>query len=250
MTTNTYVLVPGFWVGAWAWHPVTEALRARGHHVYPVTNTGLAERVHLANPDVDLDTHTEDVTNLLRYEDLHDVILVGHSYGGLVTTQVADRMPERIRRLVYVDTGPLPDGAAQADFVGPDERARQEALVESQGDGWRLPPPPWVEIASNVDGIGPETVALLEQRSVPQPWKTATTPVRLTGAWEKIPRLGILSSFTAEQTRAMAASAPLFRHMAGDGWTFAELPTWHWPMLSRPNELVDILTEEGPRQDR
>jgi pimeloyl-ACP methyl ester carboxylesterase len=189
---TTFVLVPGFWLGAWAWRPVTTALRAEGHEVHPVTLTGLAERAHLATPETNLDTHITDVVNLLRYEDLTDVVLVGHSYGGLVTTAVADRVPERVRALAYVDTGSL---------------------------------------------------AALTERSVPQPWASAVQPVRLTGAWERFPRFGILSSFTVEQTKAMAAEAPLFRHMAGDGWTYEELPTWHWPMFSRPAELADLLNK-------
>jgi pimeloyl-ACP methyl ester carboxylesterase len=238
--TNTYVLVPGFWVGGWVWNEVTGMLRARGHDVHPVTLTGLGEREHLATPDVDLDTHITDVENLLRYEDLHDVVLVGHSYGGLVVTAVADRMPERVKQLVYVDTGPLPDGFANADFAPPDERARQEALVD-KADGWRLPPPPWADLASGVDGVSAETVSRLTQRSVAQPWKTATTPARLTGAWEKLPRLGVLSSFTVEQAQAMAATVPTMRHMAGEQWRFVELPTWHWSMLSRPADLAEIL---------
>jgi pimeloyl-ACP methyl ester carboxylesterase len=233
-------MVPGFWVGAWIWRPVTEALRAQGHTVYPVTLTGLAEREHLASPEVDLETHITDVANLLRYEDLHDVVLVGHSYAGLVVTGVADRMPERVRQLTYVDTGPLPDGAANADFGGPEERQRQEELVAA-GDGWRLPPPPWPALASGVDGVDDATVAILVERSTPQPWRTATTPVRLDGAWEKVPRLGVLSSFTVAQVEAMAGQVPLMRLMAGPGWRYAELPTWHWPMLSRPAELNEIL---------
>jgi pimeloyl-ACP methyl ester carboxylesterase len=238
--TNTYVLVPGFWVGAWIWRPVADRLRANGHAVYPMTLTGLAERVHLATPEVDLETHIVDVMNLLRYEDLHDVTLVGHSYAGLVVTAVADRMPERVRQLAYVDTGPLPDGTSNVDFGGPEERARQEELVAA-GDGWRLPAPPWPALAAGVDGVQPDTVDMLVERCVPQPWRTATTPVRLTGAWADVPRLGVLSSFTADQTRAMAAAAPLFQHMDGPRWRFAELPTWHWPMLSRPAELAEIL---------
>ena len=158
--TNTYVLVPGFWAGAWIWRPVTEALRAHGHDVHPVTLTGLAERAHLATPEVDLETHITDVMNLIRYEDLSDVVLVGHSYAGLVVSAVADRIPERVRQLVYVDTGPLPDGFANADFGPPDERARQEAVVAA-GDGWRLPPPPWAEMASHVDGVSTATVQQL-----------------------------------------------------------------------------------------
>jgi hypothetical protein len=81
---------------------------------------------------------------------------------------------------------------------------------------------------------------------VAQPWASATTPVRLTGAWEKLPRLGILSSFTVEQIQAMATAMPLMRHMAGDSWRYEELPTWHWPMLSRPAELSQILHQTRP----
>jgi pimeloyl-ACP methyl ester carboxylesterase len=165
---TTFVLVPGFFLGAWAWRAVTVALRAGGHEVYPVSLTGLGERVHLSNPSIDLETHVDDVLNLLRFEDLHDVVLVGHSYGGIVTTAVADRMPERVSKLVYVDTGPLPDGTSQHDF------AHQEAPPD-----WRLMPPDWASLAP--PGVDIDALA---DRAVPQPWKTATQPVRLTGAWE------------------------------------------------------------------
>ena len=100
----TFVLVPGFWLGGWAWHDVAQALRLAGHDVYPVTLTGLGERVHLGGPHVNLDTHITDVVNLLRYEDLRDVILVGHSYAAIVVNGAADQVPERIARLVFVDT--------------------------------------------------------------------------------------------------------------------------------------------------
>jgi pimeloyl-ACP methyl ester carboxylesterase len=231
---TTYVLVPGFWLGAWAWRPVTESLRARGHEVHPVTLTGMAERVHLARPETDLDTHITDVLNVLRYEDLTDVVLVGHSYAGaVVINAVADRMPDRVRKLVFVDTGPLPDGTSQSEFDEPAEQAATARRV-TDGDGWRLPPPPWEQL-----GMAGETLALLTDRATPQPWRTATTPVALTGAWEKVARMGVLCTFTEEQARAMAA-APMFRHMAGD-WEFAELPTSHWPMFTRPADLADIL---------
>ena len=90
---TNFVLVPGFWLGGWAWDRVTARLRAAGHTVFPVTLTGLGERVHLAGPQIDLDTHITDVINLITYEALHDVVLVGHSYAGMVVTGVADRMP-------------------------------------------------------------------------------------------------------------------------------------------------------------
>ncbi|TVT39780.1 alpha/beta hydrolase [Amycolatopsis rhizosphaerae] len=243
--TKTYVLIPGMWLGAWAWRGVTEDLRARGHEVHPLSLTGLGERVHLARPETDLEVHVEDVLNLMRFEDLHDVVLVGHSYAGaVVITSAADRAPERVKKLVFVDTGPLPDGTSQAEFGSPEDRARNAELVASAGEGWKLPPLPWAEVAAAVPDLDPALLKALEERSVPHPWATATSPVHLTGAWEKLPRLGILSSFTAEQARAMAAM-PLFRHMADEQWEFAELPTWHWPMLDKPAELAHILDQQG-----
>ena len=240
---TTFVLVPGFWLGAWAWHSTAAELRRHGHDVYPISLTGLGERAHLARPDTDLDVHVTDVVNLLRYEDLRDVVLVGHSYAGSVVTAAADHVIDRVAQLVYVDTGPLPDGVTQVEFTPPAERERNAASVADHGDGWRLPPPHWADLAAGVPDVDDSIVTLLRERSVDQPWATATAPVRLTGAWEKLPRLGVLSSFTAAQARGMAAALPLYRHMADDGWRYEELPTWHWPMLSRPVELAAILHE-------
>ena len=103
-----YVLVGGGWLGGWCWKPVARRLREEGHDVYPVTLTGLGERVHLASPEVDLETHITDVVNLIGFEDLREVVLLGHSYAGVVVTGAADRVPERISQLVYLDTGPIP----------------------------------------------------------------------------------------------------------------------------------------------
>jgi len=243
---TTYVLVPGFWLGAWAWRPVTQELRGRGHDVYPLSLTGMGERAHLARPDTGLETHITDVLNLIRYEDLHDVVLVGHSYAGaMVIPAAADRMPERIARLVFVDSGPLPDGMSQAQFNAPEEQARNAELVRTAGHGWQLPPPSWPQLAAGMTGLPAGTLERLARLSVPQPWATATAPARLTGAWEKLPRLDVLCSFTAEQVREMAATVPAFRHMASAGRDYRELPGWHWPMFDRPAELAAILHEAG-----
>jgi hypothetical protein len=117
--------------------------------------------------------------------------------------------------------------------------------VQESGEGWLLPPPPWAELADGVEGVDGETLAALTERSVPQPWASAIQPVRLTGAWERLPRLGILSSFSVAQVRKLAATVPIFSEMAGPNWTYEELPTWHWPMFSRPKELADILHRAG-----
>ena len=235
---TTYVLIPGFWLGGWAWRPVTEALRARGHEVHALSLTGMGERAHLARPDTDLEVHVTDVLNLVRYEDLREVVLVGHSYAGaVVITAAADRMPDRVSRLVFVDTGPLPHGVSQSEYEEPQTRAATTHKVTTQGDGWRLPPPDWRELLPDLPDDVLET---LTHRAVPQPCKTATTPVSLTGAWEKLPRLGVMCTFTVEQARAMSA-APMFQHMAGDQWRYEELPTSHWPMFTRPTDLAEIL---------
>jgi len=125
-----YVLVGGGWLGGWCWQVVTRRLREEGHDAYPVTLTGLGERVHLASPEVDLETHITDVVNLIEFEDLHDVMILGHSYGGLVVTGAADRSPERISQLVYLDTAPLPDGDILLEKFPPEARKRTEEQVQ------------------------------------------------------------------------------------------------------------------------
>lgn len=241
----TFVLVPGMWLGGWAWRDVAETLRAAGHRVYPVTLTGLGERVHLAGPQVDLDTHIADVVNVLRYEDLREVVLAGHSYAGTVIAAVADRSPERIARLVYVDTWPLPDGVAHIEANSPEDRQAQERRVATQGEGWRLPMPPWEELdrGNDLRGLGEAERRMMRERAVDQPFGTMTQPVRLTNpAREALPKTAIWCSMSAEEVRAMVAAYPaLCSELAKPGWQVVELPTGHWPMVSRPRELAELL---------
>lgn len=244
---TTYVLVPGFWLGAWAWRPVTRRLRAAGHEVHPVTLTGLGERAHLARPDIDLDTHATDIANVMAYEDLRDVVLVAHSGGGLPVAMVADRIPERLSRVVYVDSGELPDGMAQLD-VDPDARAAAEQQIAAAGDGWRVPPPDWHADAPEFTGLDAAARDLLTGRSVAQPALTASQPLRRTptAATEALPKTLVACTFPAQQVRALTAQGhPAFAALAGPQWTLRELPTGHWPMLSRPDDLADLLANES-----
>jgi pimeloyl-ACP methyl ester carboxylesterase len=135
MTARPLVLVPGACLGGWAWRDVAARLRALGHDVFPVTLTGLGERVHLASRSVDLETHIADVLAVLDYEDLREAILVGHSYAGVVVTGAADRRPERLSAVVYLDCSPLPDGMSIADVQNPEQRELQRAAVEQDGGG-------------------------------------------------------------------------------------------------------------------
>jgi len=135
----TYVLVHGGWDGGWAWTPVAKKLRAAGHEAFTPTLTGSGERVHLASPEVDLDTHVLDIVNVLRYEDLHDVTLVGSSGGGMVITGVAERVPERIGHLIYLDAFVPQDGQSIGDMLGPEVMSGFEQTALMHGDGWRVP---------------------------------------------------------------------------------------------------------------
>jgi pimeloyl-ACP methyl ester carboxylesterase len=244
---SVYVLVGGGWLGGWCWQSVANRLREQGHDAYPATLTGLGEREHLARPEVDVETHITDVVNLIEFEDLHDVVLLGHSYAGLVVTGVADRMPDRISQLVYLDTGALPDGTVLIETFPPEARRHIEQQVEEMGDGWRFPMPPQEELATfgSLEGLDDDWLELLRSRAVDQPFGTFTRPLRLeNSAREELPKVGILCSVSLEEVQAIIASGnPLFREMAGPNWRFVELPTGHYPMFSRPDDLAAVLLD-------
>ena len=184
-------------------------LREEGHDAYPVTLTGLGERVHLASPEVDLETHITDVVNLIEFEDLRDVVLLGHSYGGLLVTGAADKIPERISRLAYLDTAPLPDGDSLIEKFPPELRKRTEEQVQELGEGWKFPVPPPDELAdmASLERVDEDNIRLLYSRATPQPFGTYTQPLRLKNASrEGLPKLGILCSFSLDQVKERIAS--------------------------------------------
>ncbi len=244
---TTYVLVAGAWLGGWAWRPVTRRLREQGHEVHPVTLTGLGDRSHVARPEVDLATYLADVVNLLEFEDLHDVVLVGHSYAGLVITAVADRISDRISLLAYLDSGPVPDGTAYLDLQPPSARQLIERLVQEAGQGWQIPMPSWEELESvmgaSLEGLGPDERRHMRGRAAAQPLGTWTQPLSLKNpAREELPKLLITCSFPLAQVRKMIAEGhPWFAELASPQWSFLELPTGHWPMFSVPDRLAGLL---------
>lgn len=138
----SYVLVHGMWHGGWCWRAVARFLRANGHEVYAPTLTGMGERSHLISPMAGVNLHVEDVVNVLRYEDLRDTILVGHSYGGMVITGVAGRAAERLATLVYVDAYVPRDGQSGLDLREAETNRHTLQQVRDEGGGWRMPPPP------------------------------------------------------------------------------------------------------------
>jgi pimeloyl-ACP methyl ester carboxylesterase len=245
----TFVLVPGAWLGGWVWEPTARRLRRHGHDVHPVTLTGLGERAGQGGPGVDLDTHIGDVVELIRDRDLRDVVLLGHSYAGIVVTGVADRAPERLAKVVYLESGPVPDGVAFIDMATPEARERDQRQVAETGDGWRLVMPSWEELeqgnGASLEGLGDAERAWLREHATDHPFGTYTQPLRLRGAAaQPLPKVLVSSSFPLRQVRELIAGGhPWFAVMAGPEWELLELPTGHWPMASRPDDLADLLHE-------
>jgi pimeloyl-ACP methyl ester carboxylesterase len=245
------VLVPGACLGGWAWREVARLLRVSGHDVYPVTLTGLGERVHLASPEIDLGTHIRDVVNLLDYEGLTGAVLVGHSYAGVVVQAVADQRPQRLDAVVYLDTGPLPDRAAIVDVQSPEQRERQRREVEQRGEGWRWPVPDRGAIESgafgSASGLEDAHFRLFEERGTAQPYATFTTPLALTGAASDVRRVAIFGSAGGielpELRRLIAQGDPRAAAFADSDWELHSLPTGHWAMLSAPGPLAALLHE-------
>jgi pimeloyl-ACP methyl ester carboxylesterase len=246
------VLVAGACLGGWAWKDVAADLRSRGHDVHPVTLTGLGERVHLAAPEVDLETHITDVVNLLDYEDLTDATLVGHSYSGTVVTAVADRRSARIAKVVYLDTSPLPDGTAIVDVETPEQREQQRLEVEQSGDGWRWPAPDQQTLSSGMfgsaAGLEEAHLRLIAERATPQPYTTFTSPVHLSGAWpEGVRRAAIFGAdggMSVENLRELISQHdPRAAAFADVDWELHELPTGHWAMFSLPGPLSELLDQ-------
>jgi pimeloyl-ACP methyl ester carboxylesterase len=230
---TTLVLVHGAWRGGWCWRFVRALLEKSGHQVYAPSLTGLGERKHLARPEIDLDTHITDVVCLLEMEDLRDVVLVGHSYGGMVITGAADRAPERIGRLVYLDAFVPEDGKCILDYVVPERAARLREEGEKAGS---VTPPPlslWgVTKQEHIDFIKP--------REVRHPYRTMSQKIRLSGNAESIPKTFIYCSSPA--TGSFDQFAAKYREAAS--WRFFELKTGHDAMILMPERVAELLEQK------
>lgn len=225
----TYLLCHGGWAGGWQWKEVAGLLRSAGHEVFTPTFTGLGERVHLANPDQDMNTYIQDIMMVMKYEDLHDVILVGYSFSGVVITGVAEKTPYDIRHLVYLDAYVPGNQQSLADMVGTEALAGLLEAAKKQGDGWRIPHFP------------PEA-----DRRTPQPIKPVYTPTAVKNpAAAAVPRTFILCTEGAQDIGPLHFSIQQAAEMAkGDArWRYRELPTGHMPMWTMPRELASYLLE-------
>jgi len=233
----TFVLVHGGGHGGWCWKRLTPFLRSAGHEVHAPTLTGLGERAHLLSPDVDLDTHIEDVVAVLKYEDLRDVILVGHSYGGMVITGVADRAPSRVGHLVYLDAATPSDGQSLAD-VTPDlmEMARSMGKIV---DGVELVLNYMPEAGRFYGVTDEEAIEWMQGRLTPQPWKTFEQNLHLIdeGAVRRIPRTDIICS-----NPMSTAGLNQEERTRGADRVF-EIDTGHDLMITEPEKVAEFLLQ-------
>ncbi|MFO1079139.1 MAG: alpha/beta hydrolase [Reyranellaceae bacterium] len=230
----TIVLAHGAWSAAWAWKKMRPLLRAAGHDFFSPTYTGLGERAHLAHPDIDLSTHVQDVAAVIEIEDLRDVVLLGHSYGGMVATGVADRLADRIRRVVYIDAFAPRDGQSLFDLVGPKAEGNMRAGAAKAGDGWKLPINPMPA------DTAPADLAWASPRRRPQPLKTFEQKLRLQSTAPVPPRHYIYAT--------RSGPGDVFRQFAERarteaGWSCHEIDASHNPHITCPDTLMALLTQ-------
>ena len=231
----TYVLVHGGAHGGWCYRDVARLLRSAAHDVVTPTLTGLGERAHLMSPDIDLDTHIQDVVAVLHYDDLRDVILVGHSYGGMVITGVADRAADRVGHLVYLDAATPVNGESLAVIAAPlMDAARASAQVV---DGVELVLFPGTEPMPNYGVTDPEAIAWMSERLTPHPFACFEQPLRLENeeALWAIPQTHIVCTWTlpSRDPARMASAAE-----AGRVW---DVDTGHDLMITEPKAVADLL---------
>ena len=228
----TFLVCHGAWSAGWAWKKMHPLMAAAGHRLVTPTYTGLGEREHLANPSIDLETHIEDILNVIRYEDLRDIVLVGHSYGGMVATGVADRARDRIAQVIYVDAFVPGDGQSVQDLNEP-ARARMRELAKS-GDGWRVPPNPAPPDTSAAD------LAWVNERRIDMPIKCLEMPLTLRGGELTLPRSYIYATrITPADTFGPFAK----RAKSEPGWRYYEIDASHSPHVTAPEKLMALLEE-------
>ena len=231
---TTFVVAHGAWSAGWAWKKMRPLMRAAGHALVTPTYTGVGERSHLAHEGIDLNHHITDILQVLEYEDLADVVLIGHSYGGMVATGVADRAAPRIRQIIYLDAFVPKHGESAMSLQPVAVQERMRAAVAADGKGWRVPANPMPPDTAVDD------VAWAMPKRVMQPIKTLTQPISLTGAAAHLPRSYIYcrKSGPGDVFRQFANRA-----QAEVGWRYVEMDASHNPHITCPDALMDILTD-------
>ena len=232
-TKLTYVLVHGAFHGGWCWSEVADILRSKGHKVFTPTFTGVGERAHLLNPQVDLNTFITDIKAVIENEELQNVILVGHSFGGAVISGVIDQMPARIAGAIYLDAPMGMNGKSVFDGAPADVRkARTDAAITVNGTMAIAPP------SSKAFGLSvPAQIAWVDRRMTPMPFKSYETPLILKG------KVGgdIPKRFIHAIQPVLPNIVPSAKYAKENGWDYTEIPTGHDAMVSMPKETAALL---------
>jgi pimeloyl-ACP methyl ester carboxylesterase len=229
----TFVVAHGAWGAGWVWKKMHPLMSARGHRLVTPTLTGLGERAHLARPDIDLETHIADILGVLKYEDLRNINLIGHSYGGMVATGVADRARERVTKLIYLDAFAPEDGDSAFELLPEATRAQRQSAASGNADGWRMPAGP----------MPPDTPAedraWCEPLRVAQPVKTFEQKLKFQGGLLTLPRQYIYCTRIPPDDRFRR----FYERAKREGWGVTELDASHNPHITCPEALADMLTK-------
>jgi pimeloyl-ACP methyl ester carboxylesterase len=228
----TFVVAHGAWSAGWAWKKMHPLMNARGHRLITPTYTGLGERAHLARLDIDLDTHIADILGVLRCEDLSGVNLIGHSYGGMVATGVADRARERIVKLIYIDAFAPNDGDSVFDLLPPSARAQRKVAEDGRIPPTAMPP-----------DTAPEDRAWCEPRRVAHPGKTFEQKLTLQNGALTLPRHYIYAQRITPDDRFRQ----FYERANREGWGTDEIDSSHNPHITCPDVLADLLSRIAGR---
>ena len=223
-----FVVCHGAWSAGWAWKKMRPLMRERGHELFTPTYTGIGERAHLARPEIDLDTHIADILGVLECENLTGVNLIGHSYGGMVATGVADRARPRIAKLIYVDAFAPEDGDSLMESLPAEARAQRQARTP---DGWRIPPTPMPP------DTPPEDVEWCKPRRFPQPAKTFEQKLTLENGPLTLPRHYIYCTRITPGDRFRR----FLERARREGWGNDEIDSSHNPHITCPEVLMGLL---------
>ena len=232
-TSHTFVLVHGLWHGGWCWNQLAQDLRGRGHRVTAPTHTGLGERSHLLSKDITLDTFVDDIVNHLHWNELNGVTLVGHSFAGAVIIGVADRAPEQLARLIFLDAAIMEDGETWFGLLPKEIVDDRLAQAQASSGGVSLP----VGQPQSFGVTDPDKVAYLERLMTPHPLGTCTTPLDLKAP----PGNGVPVDYIVCTDPAYPPAAGSHQRARDAGWPMHELATGHDAMVTAPKETADLL---------
>jgi pimeloyl-ACP methyl ester carboxylesterase len=231
---TTIVLVHGAWAGAWSWKGAAKLLRQRGFDVYAPSMTGIAERSHVAPEHVSLASHVADIAGLMRYEELENVLLVGHSYGGMVITGAADREPGHVAGMIYLDAFVPESGQSLWDLVGPQGEAQHRKMAQDFDGGKSVPRPPSPTALSPVDA------ERIGRMFTPQPIKTLAdkfVSVRAEQTWPKRHYI-LCRAYAGSPFHPIAA-----RVKDAPGWSYGEFDALHDVPRTDPKLVADTIAE-------